>query len=78
MKRSYVYTTNLSQTVEKPDVTMRMTRQTFDDITNKQISKLKAVLTGKISFSGNPSVLRNFNNKVVAKYFDMDTLSPMK
>ena len=78
MKESNVYTTTLSQNVNKPDVTMRMTRKTFDDITDKNISKFKAVVTGKISISGSLTALKAFDNKVVAKYFDKETLSPLK
>ena len=64
MKESNVYTTTLTQNVleKKPDVTMKMTRKTFDDITDKNISKIRAVITGKISISGSLTALKAFDN----------------
>jgi putative sterol carrier protein len=62
--RGRVYTTKMHEAVN-PDVTLKMTRKTFDDITEKNISKFRAVCTGKISVNGSLTTLKAFNSKIV-------------
>lgn len=55
-----------------------MTRKTFDDITEKNISKFRAVISGKIGVCGSISTLKAFDSKIVSRFFDKETLSPIE
>lgn len=58
----------LGRPEQKPDITVKMSADTFDKLSTKEIGGFKAYVTGQLSFDGNLGALKKFDSKVVAKY----------
>lgn len=50
------------------DVCIKMSGETFDRLSNKEISGFKAFATGKLGVHGNLGVLKKFDKEIVEKY----------
>ena len=52
-----------------PDLTLKMDRKTFDDLSEGKIGRVSSVIKGKIQICGNIKTLIKFNTNVINKYF---------
>ena len=53
---------------QKPDITVKMSADTFDKLSSKELGGFKAYVTGQLSFEGKLGALQKFDKQVVAKY----------
>jgi putative sterol carrier protein len=71
-EKGQVYMHNPDAPGTKPDLTLKMDRQTFDDICDGKIGGFKGVVQGRIKFKGSLNDLKNFDSRIVKTYFGPD------
>ena len=53
---------------DKPNVLMRLTSETFDDLCDKKLTGFRAFVTGRLQFEGNLGDLKKWQSNVVDRY----------
>ncbi len=57
-----------SDNVPKSNITVKMTDETFNKISKKELSGFKAFVTGRLSLKGDLGMLKKFEKEVINKY----------
>ena len=57
-----------------PDLTLKMKRQTFDDLSEGRIGRVSSVINGKIRICGNFGTLTKWNSEIINKYFHKNVI----
>ena len=55
---------------DSPDLVLKMDRKTFDDLGEKKLGGTWAYLTGRVKLNGSLTTLKQFEDKVLCKYFN--------
>ena len=70
----HIFTSNDPSSIPvQPDLTLKMKRQTFDELAEGKIGRVTSVINGKIRICGSLSTLQSFNSKIVNKYLHKET-----
>ena len=70
----HIFTSNDPSSIKvKPDLILKMKRQTFDDLSEGKIGKVTSVINGKIRICGSLGTLQSFNSKIINKYLHKHT-----
>ena len=57
----------LGQPKSKPDITVKLSSDTFDKISAGEIGGFRAFVSGKLTFEGNLNVLKKLESKYLAE-----------